>query len=150
MKSALEEHNLFLQRQYGIWKETPIKAYEKNCGHPMTEKEWRYVKDMSYYEYRNYLYRKYNLKFSDYYKNQSFYYKNANIDIRYILYFEILNFETKYKKEIGNKQYAQLQQEIKNCVDDVLDYLDYVSKISSDNVYFELFDRAMSTIGDVT
>lgn len=149
MKSALEEHNLFLQQRYGIWKETPIRAYEKNWGHLLTEKEWRYVKDMSYYEYRNYLYRKYNLKFSDYYKNQSFYYKNANIDIRYILYFEILNFETNYKKEIENKQYTQLPQEIKNCVDDILDYLDYVSKISSDNIYFELFDRAMSAIEDV-
>lgn len=150
MSSALEEHNLFLQRYYGVWKQTSIKAYEdKINGGYMTEKEWISIKNMGYYEYRNYLYRKYNLKFSDYYKTESFYYKNANIDLRYIIYFEILNFETNCKKEIGNRKYDQLPKEIKDCVDDILDYLEYVSKISYNDVCFELYNRAMSAIGDI-
>ena len=147
MSSALEEHNLFLQRHYGVWKQTPIKAYEDKIDSSyMTEKEWISIKDMGYYEYRNYLYRKYNLKFSDYYKTQIFYYKNANIDPRYILYFEVLNFENNYKKEIGNMKYDQLPKQIKDCVDDIIDY---VSKISPNNVYFELYKRAMSAIEDL-
>ncbi len=111
---------------------------------------WLYIKNMTFYEYEEYLYKKYRVNFSDCRTISDFYDKNVYISDYYILFFEILKFESKYYLEFKSKKYDLLSQEIKDCVENIRYFSDIIYRnYFSDFVAEELYERAMDAIEDL-